>query len=245
MILKNKNILVTDGGNGIGYSTILELIEEEAFVYTIVRSKKDLKKYKNSKNLKVFIGDVNNPKLIDRIFNLSTKQSKIINGIVNNAGIMQRIKFNKISKKSIDNVFQTNFFSIFYIMQKYSNYLIKRKKHGSIVNIGSIVGPNGFSELVGYASTKSALEGLTKSFAIEMANKNIRANIINPGFIKTSYFKQFKKRKKLYNWTLARTSLKRWGEPKEVAGMINYLLSDKSSYITGESIYVDGGWISH
>ena len=102
----------------------------------------------------------------------------------------------------------------------------------------------GFSELVGYASTKSALEGLTKSFAIEMANKNIRANIINTGFIKTSYFKQFKKRKKLYNWTLARTSLKRWGEPKEVAGMINYLLSDKSNYITGESIYVDGGWIS-
>ena len=77
-----------------------------------------------------------------------------------------------------------------------------------------------------------------------MANKNIRANIINPGFIKTSYFKQFKKSKKLYNWTLARTSLKRWGEPKELAGMINYLLSDKSSYITGESIYVDGGWIS-
>ena len=99
MILKNKNILITGGGKGIGYSTILELLKEGAFVYTIVRSKKDLKKFKNFKNLKVFIGDVNNIKLIDKIFNLSIKQSKIINGIVNNAGIRQRIKFNKISKK--------------------------------------------------------------------------------------------------------------------------------------------------
>ena len=74
-----------------------------------------------------------------------------------------------------------------------SKYLGKNKK-GSIVNIGSIVGNNGFKELSGYASTKTALIGLTKSFAAEMALFNIRANIINPGFIETSYFKKFKKR---------------------------------------------------
>lgn len=129
-------------------------------------------------------------------------------------------------------------------MQAFSNYLIKIKKTGSIVNIGSIVGKNGFSQLVGYASTKSALEGLTRSFAIEMASKKIRANVINPGFVKTSYYKKFRKKKKLYNWTLSRTSMKRWGEPLEISSVINYLLSDKSEYITGECINVDGGWIS-
>ncbi len=86
-------------------------------------------------------------------------------------------------------------------MQAFSNYLIKIKKTGSIVNIGSIVGKNGFSQLVGYASTKSALEGLTRSFAIEMASKKIRANVINPGFVKTSYYKKFRKKK---NYTIGR-----------------------------------------
>ena len=73
------------------------------------------------------------------------------------------------------------------------NRIIKKTK-GSIVNIGSIVGNNGFSELSGYASTKTALIGLTKSFAVEMAKDNIRANLVNPGFIKTSYFEKFKKK---------------------------------------------------
>ena len=98
--------------------------------------------------------------------------------------------------------------------------------------------------MVGYASTKSAIEGLTRSFAIEMAGKKIRANVINPGLVKTSYNKKFKIKKKLYNWTLSRTSMKRWGEPSEISSVINYLLSDKSEYITGECLNVDGGWIS-
>tara|TARA_B100001123_G_C15283720_1_gene1014892 strand:- start:1425 stop:2162 length:738 start_codon:yes stop_codon:yes gene_type:complete len=244
MILKNKNILITGGGKGIGFSSITEAIKEGAYVYAIVKSKKDLQKFKKLKKIKVFLGDVTNTKLIDKVFDFSIKEKKIINGVVNNAGIRQRIKFTKIKTKEINKVFKTNFFSIFNIMQKYSNYLIKLKRPGVIVNIGSIVGQNGFSELTGYASSKSALTGLTKSFAAEMADKNIRANIINPGFIKTSYFEKFKKKKKLYNWTLSRIPLKRWGEPSEIANLINFLLSDKSSYITGENINVDGGWLS-
>ena len=121
---------------------------------------------------------------------------------------------------------------------------IENKLKGSIVNIGSIVGPTGFSELSGYASTKSALIGLTKSYAVEMSKKNIRANIINPGFTKTSYFKKFKQKKKLYKWTLSRIPMGRWGEPNEISYLINFLLSDKSQYITGESINIDGGWLS-
>ena len=110
------------------------------------------------------------------------------------------------------------------------------------MNIGSIVGNNGFSELAGYASSKTALIGLTKSFAVEMAKNNIRANLVSPGFIKTSYFKKFRKKSKLYNWTLSRIPMRRWGNSNEVANLICFLLSDKSSYINGESINIDGGW---
>ena len=170
------------------------------------------------------------------------KEKQFITGLVNNAGERQRKKFNKISEKDIKNIFEVNFFSIFNLMQIFSNYLLKKKLKGSIVNLGSIVGNLGFNELAGYASTKTALIGLTKSFATEMATKNIRANIVNPGFTKTSFYKKFKKRKKLYNWTLSRIPMRRWGNSNEVANLICFLLSDKSSYINGESINIDGGW---
>ena len=75
-----------------------------------------------------------------------------------------------------------------------------------------------------------------------MSKYNVRANVVNPGFTKTSYFKKFKSKKKLYNWTLSRIPMNRWGEPEEIASLICFLLSKKSSYITGEEINIDGGW---
>lgn len=242
MILKNKNVLITGAGKGIGFSTLKEAISEGAFVFAVVRSSKDSKKFKGIKNLKIFYGDVSNKKLISKIFKYSLKINKTINGLVNNAGIRQRKKFNLLKDSEIKNIFKINFFSIFEIMQTFSKILIKKKISGSIVNIGSIVGQIGFNELAGYASTKLALTGLTKSFATEMANKKIRANIISPGFTKTSFFKKFKKKKKLYNWTLSRIPMKRWSDPEEISSLICFLLSDKSSYITGENINIDGGW---
>ena len=102
----------------------------------------------------------------------------------------------------------------------------KNKIKSSIVNIGSIVGENGFDELVGYSSTKGALKSLTKSFAVEHAKDNIRANIVIPGFIKTSYYDKFKSnKKKLYKWTKDRTPMSRWGEPQEVVNLIEFLIS--------------------
>ena len=98
--------------------------------------------------------------------------------------------------------------------------------------------------MTGYASTKSALVGLGKSLAAEFGYLGLRINTINPGFIKTSYYSKFRKKNKLYNWTLSRTPIKRWGESHEVANLIIFLLSDKSSYINGEDINIDGGWLS-
>ena len=127
----------------------------------------------------------------------------------------------------------------------YLKNFIKNKIKGSVVNICSIVGQIGFNELSVYASSKGALASLTKSFAVEMAPYNIRANIVSPGFTKTSYYKKFKiKKKEVYNWTLSRIPMKRWGEASEISDLIIYLLSEKSSYITGENINIDGGWLN-
>ena len=130
------------------------------------------------------------------------------------------------------------------MIQLFINYLSKLKKSGSIVNISSIVGQIGFKELSAYASSKGALISLTKSLASELANKKIRINSISPGFTKTSFYKKFKKKKKLYNWTLSRIPMNRWGSPTEVSNLVSFLVSENSSYINGENINIDGGWLS-
>lgn len=241
-MLEKKNIIVTGVGKGLGFDILKTIISYNGFVYGITRSKSDLKKFDKIKNCKIFLGDITNSKILEKVFIQSKKDKRIITGFVNNAGARQRLNFKNITKSKLKVLFDNNFFSIFENMRIFSDYLIRKKISGSIVNIGSIVGNNGFSELAGYASTKTALTGLTKSFASEMAKRNIRANIINPGFIKTSYFENFKSKKKLYNWTLSRIPLKRWGEPKEVSHLTCFLLSNLSTYITGTSINVDGGW---
>jgi NAD(P)-dependent dehydrogenase (short-subunit alcohol dehydrogenase family) len=240
--LKNKNILITGAGKGIGEQLVYDCLEGGAFVYCLIKSKGDNSKFKNLTNIKIFNGDVNNTKVFKSIFNYSLKNKKLINGLVNNAGIRQRKKFVDISKTDLKKIFDTNFFAIFNLLQSYFKYVQQNKVNSSIVNIGSIVGKLGFNDLSGYASTKSALEGLTKSLALDFAEFGSRINIIQPGFTKTSFYQKFKKNKKLYNWTLNRTPLKRWGEPAEISNLIIFLLSDYSKYITGESISVDGGW---
>lgn len=244
--LSNKKVVfVTGAGKGIGRSLIKSLLSKGVFVYAITKTKKTLNEFENNKNIKIFYGDVSDTKLIKKIFLNSIKEKKIINSVVNNAGIRQRKKFLKITNKELNEVFKVNFFSIFNIMQIYCSYSIKNKIKSSIVNIGSIVGENGFDELVGYSSTKGALKSLTKSFAVEHAKDNIRANIVIPGFIKTSYYDKFKSnKKKLYKWTKDRTPMSRWGEPQEVVNLIEFLISDDSTYITGSSFNVDGGWLS-
>ena len=196
MNYKTNNILVTGAGKGIGQATTNLLISKGSYVYALIKNKEDNKKFRKYENLKIINGDVNNLNLIKKIFNEANKNRRIITGLVNNAGIRQRKSFLKINKIDLDNVFDTNFFSVFYLMQMFTKNLIK-KTPGAIVNISSIVGQTGFAELSSYASTKGAIISLTKCFAIEMAKYKIRANSVSPGFTETSYYKKFKKTKTL------------------------------------------------
>jgi 3-oxoacyl-[acyl-carrier protein] reductase len=242
MLLKNRTVLVTGVGKGIGKAILLNAAKNGAFVYGITRSKKDLMYYKNIKNVKIFHGDVTKSKDVKKIFYHAKKYNHNITGLVNNAGIRLRKKFLQISKIDLQNVFENNFFSAFFIIQIFLNFSKDNSKL-SIVNIGSIVGKLGFSELSAYASSKAALNALSKCIAAESINKKLRINTINPGFVKTSYFEKFKKnKKKLYEWTISRTPAGRWGESEEVANLAIFLLSSNSEFINGEDISIDGGW---
>ena len=236
--------IVTGAGNGIGFAITKKFLSNNYKVFAITKSKSlklnnlykrykkllsinylDLKKIDESKNL---IKDI-------------TKKNKI-NFLINNAGIRSRFSIEKLNEDELINVYKNNFLSPFLITKEYLENVNLKQKH-SIVSITSIVGPRGFKDLTAYASSKGALEASMRSLAIEFAKRNVRINCIAPGFIETNYFQNFKKnRKNLYEWTLDRTPMSRWGKPEEIASIAEFLVSKNSSYITGSLIYADGGW---
>ena len=244
-ILKNKKILISGVGKGLGLDMLYRCIDHGAYIYGFTRSKKDLKKINKNylAKSKLFIGDATNDKFLKKLFLYFKKNKIYLNGLINNAGQRQRKSFIKFTKKDINKILEVNFVSTFLISQ----YFVKNtnnKESSSIINIGSIVGDKPFSDLTGYASSKSAISGLTKSLALELSQKNfnIRVNCINPGFTKTSYFNKFKKNKKLYSWTLSKISSGRWAQSSEISKLAIFLLSNKASYINGQTINIDGGW---
>jgi len=243
--LKKKVILLTGAGKGIGREILNLLIKEKVIVYAITRNKNDFKSIKKNKYVYLYEGDIKDQKLINEIFDYSKKRKHLFNCLINNAGIRQRKKFIKISNNELNEVFENNFFSVYKLIQKFSKEFKYKGNMGSIINISSIVGNLGFKELSGYASTKAALDGLTKSLAAELAEKKIRVNSIAPGFIKSSYFKNFKKNKlNLYKWTLSRIPINTWRENLDVAYLTLFLISEYSKYINGQIIKIDGGWTS-
>ena len=153
----------------------MKCLDNAKFTYGIVRTRNDflkLSKLTTKTNFKIFLGDIKNQNFIERILNFSKKNNRIINGLINNAGERQRIDFLMIKKKELTHIFENNFFSHFILTQKLiKTFLSKKKNSFSIVNIGSIVGVNGFNQLSGYASTKQALEGFTKVLQLNLRIK--------------------------------------------------------------------------
>jgi len=242
-MLKKKIVLITGVGKGIGLSCLKLCIENNAFVIGVTRSKKDYKDlniiYKN--NCKIILGDIRSSITLKKIINFQKKNKLFINSLVNNAGMRFRKSFLNTDIKEYKKVFEHNFFSIVRLSKIMIDLAIKNKKQISIVNLSSIVGSRGFDELSAYGSSKGALDAFTKCIAIEFP-KYVKINNVCPGFTKTSYFDKFKKNKKLYNWTLKNIPVKKWANANEIAELIVYLVSDKSSYITGQNFYIDGGW---
>ena len=162
--------------------------------------------------------------------------------LINNAGMRYRKKFLDISEKEFNEVYKVNVFSMFRLTQLVIPNMMNNENGGSIVNLSSVAGNLGLKDLSAYITSKAAILGMTKSLAIEYAENNIRINSLSPGFCETSYFDNFKQNKDLFDFTIERTPMKRWGSSEEVAKACLFLSSDLSSYVTGENLNVDGGW---
>lgn len=244
MNLKDKNSLVTGGSRGIGKSIALKLAELGANV-AITYSRSADAAEEVVKELKAFgvkaialqadaVDFARAEEVVTQIVN--TWGSLDI--LVNNAGITKDNLLLRMDEQAWDDVLDTNLKSVF----NYSKAVAKpmmRARSGSIINISSVVGLTGNAGQSNYAASKAGIIGFTKSFAKELASRNIRANVIAPGYITTEMTGNLDE--KLLEAIKSETPLGRAGEPEEVANSVAFLASEWSSYITGEVIRVDGG----
>ena len=222
--LKDKIIIVT-GANGGNGSAISDGLEE--YGATVVRA--DLPRY-----------NVRNPIQLDMLVANALQYDNRIDGLVNCAGVTHGNDIFDYTDDDWDDTYEVNLKAPYELSRKVAKHM--KETGGSIVNITSLNSELGFPNNPAYVTMKGGLKQLTKSLAVDLGKYNIRVNNVGPGYIKTNMTKKGWKnnREEIEN----RTILGRWGEPKDLVGSIIFLLSSASEYITGQDIYVDGGYLT-
>ncbi|MEQ8525409.1 3-oxoacyl-[acyl-carrier-protein] reductase [Gracilimonas sp.] len=242
--LEGKTCLVTGGSRGIGRAIALKLADFGADVaITYARSADAAEEVKaeieaKGRKAKALQADAVNFERAEEVINEIVNDWEKLDVIVNNAGITKDNLILRMSEEQWDDVITTNLKSIFNYSKAAAKPMM-RNRGGSIINISSVVGISGNAGQSNYAASKAGIIGFTKSYAKELASRNIRANVIAPGYILTDMTGELDE--KVLEGIKAETPLGRAGEADEVADAVVFLSSDMSSYITGEVIRVDGG----
>lgn len=244
MNVKAKNCLVTGGSRGIGKSIALTLARLGANVaITYARSSdaaNQVVKEIEETGVKAlaFQADAVDFQKAEEVISEIVKEWGSLDALVNNAGITRDNLILRMDEQAWDDVLTTNLKSVFNY-SKAATKPMMRARGGSIINISSVVGISGNAGQSNYAASKAGIIGFTKSYAKELASRNIRANVVAPGYILTEMTEQLSE--KVLETIKKETPLGRAGEPAEVSNVVAFLASDLSSYITGEVIRVDGG----
>jgi 3-oxoacyl-[acyl-carrier protein] reductase len=233
--LEGKTALVTGASKGIGRAIATELAAAGASVVVGYRSGKD-----EAESLVSELGgravqaDVSDPEEARRL----VEQAGDLDILVNNAGLTRDGVLARMSDDDWRTVLETNLSSVFYTCRAVTRSMM-RKRAGSIVNVSSIVGVHGNWGQTNYAASKAGIIGFTKSLARELGSRNVRANVVAPGYVRTQLTDVLPE--EATQAMLSNTPLGRLGEPEDVAGAVRFLCSDEASFITGEVLLVDGG----
>ncbi|MBE50170.1 MAG: 3-oxoacyl-[acyl-carrier-protein] reductase [Flavobacteriales bacterium] len=246
-LLKNKNVIITGASRGIGKG-IAELLSSHganiAFTY---RSSDDQAKILERKLLeggnrvigfKTDASDFDSTNLfVDEVL----KEFNSIDVLINNAGITKDGLLMRMSEQDFDNVMKVNMKSVFNMTKSVLKPMLKQRS-GSIINMSSVVGVKGNAGQANYSASKAAINGFTKSTALELGSRNIRCNAIAPGFIETEMTESLAE-DQIKEWRNL-IPLKRGGTVNDVANVTLFLASDMSSYVTGQVIHVCGGMLT-
>ena len=244
-MLKGRDILITGSTGGIGFATAEIFALNGANLMLVAH---DLQKLEDQKNylkkynitVEIYCVDIASESEVKRLYGKLFKIRKKLDSIVNNAGVLHSKMFGMISSNELNEVFQTNTLSSFYMLQ-YGVRFLKKSDVASVVNIGSVMAEQGSLGHTLYSASKSALLGLSRSLAKELAPE-IRVNLVAPGVVETKLIASMQKEQR--EAIVKNTPLNRVAKPEEVAKAILFLVSDMSSFVTGEVLHVDGGLCS-
>jgi len=241
--IKDKIILVTGGGSGLGETVAIGLADEGAIVYCFDK-KFEQKIEVNSKKIFQIKCDITNSKKFENHCKRIFLRHKKIDSLLNIAGVGIKDNSQFYSMKNWIKTISINLTAVFDCSQIVIKFMSKNKK-GSIINFTSINAEMAFPKNPAYVASKGGLKMLGKSLAKDWALNGIRVNNIGPGYFRTNMTEKSYQNKKLRKEREMRTMLRRWGKKEELIGPCIFLISDSSSYITGQDIYVDGGWLSN
>ena len=246
--LKNKNVIVTGSNKGIGKATLEEFAKNGANVFACARTiTNDFKKFtenlkkKHSVKIEIIKLDLADKSSISKCIENIYKIEKNIDVLINNAGMLFNSLFLMTPEKKLQEMFQINYFSQVNFTQIIAKGMIKNKS-GSIIFVSSTSGINGDFGRFAYSSSKAAVISTVKTLSKELSSYKIRVNAVSPGLTETDLMISNTKKEIIENET-KKISLKRIANTNEIADVITFLASDKSSYINGQNIIIDGGYL--
>ena len=240
----SKTAIVTGGSRGIGRAVCIRLAKDG---YNIVFNYNS-----NEEQANITLEEIEKQGVQARAFRLNIKESEncaelvkqtadtfgTVDVLVNNAGITRDGLLMRMKDEDFADVIDTNLSGAFYMLRAVSKYMMQQR-HGSIINMSSIVGVNGNAGQVNYAASKAGIIGMTKSAARELAARNIRVNAVAPGMIETDMTAVLPEN--VREQMLAQIPLKEIGKPEDIANTVAFFASEDSRYITGQVLLVDGG----
>lgn len=247
--LKDKVAIVTGSTKGIGMAIARGYAAEGATVIVCGRSEdlaKNLAEELTKKGYKAVAMrlDVTSPDSINQVVDQVVKRFGRIDILVNNAGISPIWKrAEDTSKEAWDQIIATNLTGVFLCAQAVGRVMIKQKS-GKIINMTSVGGEVALPRLIAYCASKAGIISLTKVMAAEWAQHNILVNAIGPSYVETEFTVGLRSNQVIYEDLKNKTPLKRFAQPEEVVGAAIFLASDEANFITGQTLFVDGGWLS-
>lgn len=245
--LDGKTAIVTGAARGLGQAMALAMAEAGADVAAVdVLNMSDTKEQieKLGRRCVTITADLTKKDCVDMIVKVTVEKLGGIDILFNNAGIIRRAPFTEFTEKDWDDVMNLNIRGVFFLSQAVVKQMIQQGRGGKIINTASMLSFQGGILVPSYTSSKSAIMGLTRLMACELARYKINTNAIAPGYMATDNTKALRDDEARNKAILDRIPAGRWGTPDDLKGIAVFLASAASDYMNGYTVAVDGGWLA-